>query len=358
MRVLVVDGIGTDRETASRYLQSASHAVEVASDAKSGLAAFDRQVPEIVVVDALVTGMTVVQFIQRLRQKEQDGTRAYVVVVSAKSSPSELTAAIAAGADDYMRKPLNRDELVVRVGALERIRGWAAKVFSPSGPSGVIDLTSSTRIPRLQAWQKVDRSISRDISDLLGQPLEVKTRDASIPACIIGAQMPLTLASEQTEVRLTVGIDSGSISKLGDLCLGDPAADQDAVRDVLREMANTAGGAFMRAAAQEGVSLTCGLPVDLSAESFGAAKSPARQEFIVCTTDGTLHITFDLEILAKALRRVNVAQLEEGMVLARDLHTETGALLVPAGTRLTSSQIERMGRLLSPRVTFDVAEAA
>jgi hypothetical protein len=46
------------------------------------------------------------------------------------------------------------------------------------------------------------------------------------------------------------------------------------------------------------------------------------------------------------------------MVLARDLHTDTGALLVPAGTRFTTSQIERMARILPPRATFDVAEAA
>jgi hypothetical protein len=51
-------------------------------------------------------------------------------------------------------------------------------------------------------------------------------------------------------------------------------------------------------------------------------------------------------------------QLIEGMVLARDLHTATGALLVPGGTRLTVSQIERLSRLMSGSVTFDVAAAA
>ena len=354
MRVLVVDGSSQDRDLASRYLQSAGHTALVAADAKSGLAAFERDRPEIVVVDSLIQGMPAVQFIERVRQSESEETRAYVVMVSSRAGVGELTQAIGAGADDYMRKPLQRDELVIRVGALERIQGWAAKVFAPpSSPSN-----SATRIPRLTAWQRVDRSITRDIGELLGQKLEVRSSTGALSPSVIGAQIPLSLASEHTEVRLTVSVDAASVPRLCDLCLGDASAAEDALRDVLRELANTAGGAFMRAAAQEEVCLTSGLPTDLGADSFTDASKASHQKFVVTTEDATLHITFELEILAKALRRVNVGQLTEGMVVARDLHTETGALLVPAGTRLTSSQIERMSRLVSARVTFDVAEAA
>ncbi len=356
MRVLVVDGSSQDRELASRYLQSAGHEVSLAGDAKAAITALEHKMPDILVLDALLSGVSAVQFIQRLRQKEH-GTHTYVVLVSAKPNVNELTTAIAAGADDYMRKPLNRDELVIRVGALDRIRGWAAKVFG--GPAA-FDLSASTEISRLQAWQLVDRSITKDVGDLLGRSMAPQATDPESAENAMGAVMPLTLASEQTEVRLTVGIDKGSVAKLGELCLGDANAPEDALRDVLREFANTAGGAFMRAAAQEGVSLTCGLPVDLPREALAAAAAQpsAHTQFVISPRDGSVRITFELEVLAKALRRVNVQQLTEGMVLARDLHTEAGALLVPAGTRLTSSQIERMARILSSRVTFDVAEAA
>jgi hypothetical protein len=62
-----------------------------------------------------------------------------------------------------------------------------------------------------------------------------------------------------------------------------------------------------------------------------------------------MNIAFELEVLSKALRRVVVAQLSEGMVLARDLTSDGGALLVPAGTRLTCSQV--------PTRSVDVADA-
>jgi DNA-binding response OmpR family regulator len=356
MRVLIVDASSQDRDLAARYLQSAGHRIVVANDAKNGLLAVDREPPEVVVLDSLVAGMTPVQVIQRLRAKEQT-TRAYVILASAKPCTSELTAAIAAGADDFMRKPLQRDELVMRVGALDRIRGWAAKVFGAANNT-FLDLAAGAEISRLQAWQQIDRAITKDISELLGRSLVPASAEDAMASSIIGAHMPLTLASEQTEVRLTVGVDAPSLAMLGQLCLGDAAAPEDALRDVVREFANTAGGAFMRAAAQEGVSLTCGLPVDLGIGAFTANKPTAHQQFVVGPRDGSLRVTFEVEILAKALRRVNVSQLTEGMVLARDLHTESGALLVPGGTRLTSSQIERMSRIVSARITFDVAEAA
>lgn len=356
MKVLVVDGNSHDRDCAAKILQSAGHQVAVASDAKAGLLAIEREMPDILVLEAQLQGMTPVQFIQRVRAREQAG-RSYIVLVSAKPSVNELTSSIAAGADDYMRKPLQRDELIIRVGALDRIRSWALKVFQPES-NGCIDLSEKTQLPRLQAWQSADRSIKRDISELVGQSMVPLSSSDALAGCVLGAQMPLSLASEQTEVRLTVAVDALAIPRLAELCLGDAAAPEESVRDVLREFANTSGGAFVRAASQEGVILTHGLPADLKAAAFTLPRSGARQQFVLATRDGAIRVNFDLEILSKALRRVNVGQLTEGMVLARDLHTEAGAMLVPAGTRLTSTQIQKLGRVLSARVTFDVAEAA
>ena len=356
MRVLVVDGSGQDRELTSRHLQSAGHQVMVAGGAKAALAAMERELPEVLVLDAQLQGMTSLQLVQRMRTREH-ASRVYSVLVSSKPSISELTSSIAAGADDYMRKPLHRDELIIRVGALDRIRAWTSKIFESTG-GRCVDLAEKTRWERLQAWQHVDGPIRSDVAELLGQSLAPMAADDVLGGCVLCAQMALTLAAEQTEVRLTVGVEASVASKLAALCLGDADAPEDSVRDVLRELANTAGGAFVRAAVQEGVSLTHGLPVDVSPASFAHPRSGVLQRFVLVTRDASVRIHVELEILSKALRRVSVGQLVEGMVLARDLHTDAGAMLVPGGTRLTGVQIERLGRILSTRVTFDVAEAA
>jgi len=154
--------------------------------------------------------------------------------------------------------------------------------------------------------------------------------------CVLGAQMPLTLASEQTEVRLTVAIDATAIPRLAALCLGDAAAPEESVRDVLREFANTAGGAFVRAASQEGVSLTHGLPVDVKAEAFSLRRTGARQQFVLATRDGVIRINFDLEILSKALRRVNVGPCQKRL-RRRGCREETRLCARPARAREAAS---------------------
>jgi CheY-like chemotaxis protein len=353
MRVLVIDSSSHDADLALGWLQSAGHDVRAARDAKSAFVLLDAQDADVIVVDSQMTGMTFSQFLQRLRAREQV-TRPYVVVVSSKPTHTELVAAISAGSDDYMRKSPQRDELVLRVGALDRIRGWAAKIFS----CAAADSPGTASISRLEAWRTVNHSVTHDIAGLIGRSLVPDGDSDAIASSVLGARMPMTLPVEQTEVQLTVGVARDALVQLGEACLGDAAASEAAIQDVLRELANTAGGAFMRAAAEEGVALTCGLPVDLTTGSFATDRSPARQCFTVVTRDQSLRVAFEIAILSRALRRVCVTQLREGMVLARDLHTENGALLVPAGTRFTSSQIERMSHVLSPRITFDVAEAA
>ncbi|MBK7395712.1 MAG: hypothetical protein IPJ34_05250 [Myxococcales bacterium] len=46
------------------------------------------------------------------------------------------------------------------------------------------------------------------------------------------------------------------------------------------------------------------------------------------------------------------------MVLARDLKNEAGVLLIPAGTRLTSSTVDRLTKLLGATFLVEVANAA
>jgi CheY-like chemotaxis protein len=351
VQVLIVDGNRNDRELASRYLASAGHEVVAVSDARGATSAAERQTPDVVVLDWQVAGGPA--FLDTLRRRG-DAVHPYVIAVSSKPSANDLAAAIAGGADDFMRKPLSKDELVIRAGALERIRGWAATLFGGAPPSepGVTDFV------RLQAWREVDQSIARDIGGVLGQTLVPTPGPETPPSSVVAAQIPLMIAAEGTEVRLTVSVDTALLGRLGELCLGDPAAPEDTLRDILRELANTSGGGFVRTAGEEGVALTCGLPVDVVAEPDAKRRVTAKRRFVVAVEDGSLQIAFEIEVLPRATRRVNVAQLSEGMVLARDLHNGAGALLVPAGTRLTQSQIERMRRVLATHVTFDVAEAA
>jgi hypothetical protein len=64
------------------------------------------------------------------------------------------------------------------------------------------------------------------------------------------------------------------------------------------------------------------------------------------------------EIRSLANARVPASKLREGMVLTHDLRNESGALVVTAGSRLTSSTAERVAKLLGDRFSVEVASAA
>ena len=69
-------------------------------------------------------------------------------------------------------------------------------------------------------------------------------------------------------------------------------------------------------------------------------------------------LSFTASIISRQNQRVTAHTLREGMVLARDLKNEAGVLLIPAGTRLTSSTVDRLTKLLGATFLVEVANAA
>ena len=142
--------------------------------------------------------------------------------------------------------------------------------------------------------------------------------------------------------RISIVADTPTRSWLGANLLGDPAASEEALDDVMREMANVAGGALKRAALIEGPVLTTGIPVD--GRSLPARDSGARC-WTVPIADG-VSIAVIGEIRRRANRRIPAQRLSEGMIVVNDVHSDAGLLLLPAGTRLTSTTADNLRDLL------------
>ena len=168
------------------------------------------------------------------------------------------------------------------------------------------------------------------------------------------ASIPMSLAGDQLELRLSLVADAGALAWLRATLLGDPAASDDAARDALRELANTAGGALKRAALAEGITLTTGIPRDDTASRF-----PGKH---LCWSlkleAGAGCLAVVGEIRNRSNERISAAQLAEGMILAHDIRSEGGVLIVPAGSRLTATSANRLAAMLGPRYFLEVAPAA
>jgi DNA-binding response OmpR family regulator len=116
-RILIADDDPAMGDVMSRKLASAGHEVHIERDGTAALEWARNFTPEVVIVDWMMPGMSGVQICKVLR-RSPGLTDTRVVVVSGLSQQDRRREAFEAGADDFMAKPFDVNDLVKRVGEL------------------------------------------------------------------------------------------------------------------------------------------------------------------------------------------------------------------------------------------------
>ena len=123
MKILIADDDAVTRLMLEKAIGKMGFEVVSAADgAQAWEIITSGKPPEIVVVDWLMPGMEGVEICRRLRSLES-GTRKYTfaILLTAKSDKKDIIAGMEAGADDYISKPFDPQELEVRIRAGRRI---------------------------------------------------------------------------------------------------------------------------------------------------------------------------------------------------------------------------------------------
>lgn len=114
--ILVVDDEDSILNVVEAYLQGDGNTVHLARDGVSGLAAFRRYNPDLVILDIMLPQMDGMEVLQHIR-RESD---VYVMMLTAKSEEFDRVMGLTVGADDYLTKPFSPRELTARVKAILR----------------------------------------------------------------------------------------------------------------------------------------------------------------------------------------------------------------------------------------------
>jgi two-component system response regulator MprA len=125
--ILVVDDDPPILRMLKRTLMAEGYAVESAADGGAALAAVERAVPDVVVLDVAMPGLDGLAVCRRLRRA---GLALPVLLLTARDSVSDRVAGLDAGADDYLVKPFAPEELLARVRALLRRGSEPAEVLA------------------------------------------------------------------------------------------------------------------------------------------------------------------------------------------------------------------------------------
>jgi two-component system chemotaxis response regulator CheY len=105
---LIVDDSRVTRKVARRILEELEFGVEEAEDGREGLEICRRKMPDAILLDCGLQGMTGVEFLRVLR-REPSGHGPIVVFCTIENDISLITEAVTAGANEYMLKPFDRE---------------------------------------------------------------------------------------------------------------------------------------------------------------------------------------------------------------------------------------------------------
>ncbi len=117
MRVLIIEDYEPIRRSLAEGLLEAGFEVEIASNGADGLQTATRASFDVVVLDLMLPK---VDGLQVLRQIRESGSKAFVLVLTAKGNAEDRIAGLDLGADDYVTKPFVFGEVLARIRAMIR----------------------------------------------------------------------------------------------------------------------------------------------------------------------------------------------------------------------------------------------
>ena len=117
-KLLVIEDDPAIRRLLRVTLERAGHAVAEAGTAREALSLLPIEKPQVILLDLGLPDRDGLELVQLLKR----GSEATLIVVSAREATSEKVAALDLGADDYLVKPFDTEELLARIRAALRHR--------------------------------------------------------------------------------------------------------------------------------------------------------------------------------------------------------------------------------------------
>jgi phosphoserine phosphatase RsbU/P len=200
MKILIAEDDPISRRLLQVTLTKWSYEVVVASD---GIEAWELlqqdDAPKLAILDWMMPGMDGPTICSKVR--ERPGSEAtYLILLTAKSTKEDVVEGLSSGADDFISKPFDRDELQARLQVGLRILGLQQKLGDR-----VKELEESLlRIKQLQgllpicAWCKKirnDQNYWQRVEDYISDYTDARFSHGICPDCLVNAVKPLQSGS-------------------------------------------------------------------------------------------------------------------------------------------------------------------
>jgi adenylate cyclase len=187
-RILVVDDVATNVEILSVRLASQGYEVLTATGGEEALAIVREREPDLVLLDIMMPRM---DGIEVCRQMRADSSLPFIPIVflTAKSDPKDVVAALDAGGDEYLTKPVDHAALGARVKSMLRIKALQDTVREQAAElqaqNAALEQRVSTQVAALERLGRLRRFFSPQLARLIvdggtEDPLKSHRREVTV----------------------------------------------------------------------------------------------------------------------------------------------------------------------------------
>lgn len=133
MKILIVDDTATNRAIFTALVQQIGHTPITANDGQQAIEIFQRENPDLVLMDIMMPVMDGLEATQRIKSIDAEkNSWTPVILVSAMTEADDVVKGLEIGADDYLTKPINGNILKAKIRSMQRSLDWWDQVVTKS----------------------------------------------------------------------------------------------------------------------------------------------------------------------------------------------------------------------------------
>ncbi len=162
MKVLVAEDDSTTRELLRAAISQAGHLVLVAENGADAWEIYQEDSPWLVVSDWQMPKMDGLELCERIRTKQDLHYTYFMLVTAHAEMKDDYLNVMGRGVDDFLRKPIDLDDLNVRLKVADRMASYNARIRSLEGLVTICAYTKKIKLPD-HTWLRIEDFIENTL---------------------------------------------------------------------------------------------------------------------------------------------------------------------------------------------------